>query len=171
MIEVFVRHFPISVVLAGICLVALPGVAAAQYDSQSPASRALGGDSAPGNAAVPGGSSGTGRHARSEPESAPGDMPALKPIVEPRQRLDVGALLCHTEAELKQHQAAIMARLAGRTAQEPGGCHIVGETIPVGVVMRDGQGTTEVQMVGDPPQTGWTDAVVQDADPLKSAIR
>jgi hypothetical protein len=156
-------------------LLAWSGQAAAQAD-QSPAAQALGGDSGPGNVAPPGGSSGFGHrgnhgHQSSDSASQPGEMPELKPVVEPRQRLDAGALLCQTEAELKQHQAAIMARLAGRTAPEPSGCHIVGETIAVAVVTHDGQAVTQVQMAGDTPMTGWTDAVIRDADPLHSATR
>jgi hypothetical protein len=98
-------------------------------------------------------------------------MPPLKPIVEPRQRLDPGALLCHTEAQLRQHQAAIMARLAGRTAAEPAGCHIVSQTTAVAIVEHDGQAATEVQLAGDEPTVGWTDAVIRDADTLRSPLR
>jgi hypothetical protein len=159
--------------LATLTLLTTQHKAAAQpADEQSPAAQALGGFSGPGNAGAPGGSSGFGHHGNhSASSSSAGEMPPLKPIVEPRQRLDPGALLCHTEAELKQHQAAIMARLEGRTAPEPTGCHIVGQTTAVAVVEHDGQAVTEVQLAGDEPAVGWTDAVIRDADPLRSPLR
>ena len=167
---------PIALSLLGLAFLALPPAAQAQQsDDQSPASQAIGGNSAPGGVGAPGGSSGFGHHGNrskgQDAESAPGSMPELKPLVEPRQRLDVGALLCHTEDQLKQHQAAIMARLQGRTAPEPGGCHIIGEMIAVAVLHRDGQSLTQVQLAGDTPKTGWTDSVIRDSDPLHSPIR
>ena len=146
--------------------------AGAQSADESPAAQALGGNSAPGGSGPPGGSSGFGHHhSQGNGGSAPGSMPDLKPLVEPRQRLDVGALLCHTEAQLRQHQAAILARLAGRQAQDAPGCHIVGQTEAVAVLTRDGQAATEVQLAGDEPVTGWTDAVIRDSDPLHSPMK
>jgi hypothetical protein len=168
------NHAAALAALAALTLLAIPRQAAAQpADEQSPAAQALGGFSGPGNAGAPGGSSGFGHHGNhsASSSSAPSEMPPLKPIVEPRQRLDPGALLCHTEAELKQHQAAILARLAGRTGPEPAGCHIVGQTTAVAVVEHDGQAVTEVQLAGDEPAIGWTDAVIRDADPLRSPLR
>jgi hypothetical protein len=166
---------PAPITLLALAVLALPAAARAQADDQSPAAQALGGNSAPGGVGAPGGSSGFGhrggRGTGQNTRSAPGEMPELKPLVEPRQRLDPGALLCHTEAQLRQHQAAIMARLQGRTAPEPAGCHIIGETIAVAVLQRDGQALTQVQLAGDTPQAGWTDSVVRDADPLHSLSR
>jgi hypothetical protein len=165
----------LAMLFGAVAIIAMPhGAASQQSEDQSPAARALGGDSGPGNVAVPNGSSGEiGRHGRPSQGggSAPGEMPALKPVAIPRQRLDAGALFCHTEAALKQHQAAIMARLAGRQAPEPGGCHLVAETVPVAIVMQDGQAATEVRTAGDTPALGWTDAVIRDSDPLHSPMR
>ncbi len=162
--------------LGAVTIIAMAGNAAAQQsEDQSPAARALNGDSGPGNVAAPNGSSGEiGRHGHRDSqssESGPADMPALKPVEIPRQRLDAGALFCRTEAALKQHQAAIMARLAGRDAPEAVGCHIIGETVPVAIVAQDGQAVTEVRIAGDTPETGWTDAVIRDSDPLHSPMR
>jgi hypothetical protein len=170
------KHALFGILLGSTVMAVWMPRAMAQADDQSPAARALNGDSGPGNAGVPNGSGGDiGRrgHGRSNAgtDSGPGEMPALKPLVTPRQRLDTGALYCHTEAQLRQHQAAIMARIAGRTAPEPGGCHIVGETIPVSIVQRDGQAATEIQMAGDEPQIAWTDAVIRDSDPMHSPMK
>ena len=86
--------------------------------------------------------------------------PKLKP--DPRQRLDPGALLCRTEADLQQHEAAIAARLDGREAPEPAGCRPIRTITPVEVLDRHGLARTQVRLPGPPEQTGWTDAVVRD---------
>ena len=166
------RHVLLAILLAAVIQSGLAPRAAAQMPgSQSPAARALNGASGPGNAGVPNGSSGDiGQRAQPESPSAPADMPALKPVTIPRQRLDAGALFCHTEAQLKQHQAAVMARLAGRQAPEPGGCHIIAETTPVAIVTQDGPAAAEVQTAGEAPTLGWTDAVIRDSDPLHSPM-
>jgi hypothetical protein len=87
--------------------------------------------------------------------------PTLKP--DPRQRLDAGALLCRTEADLQQHEAAIAARLDGQEAPEPVGCRPVKTMTPVTVLDRHGLARTQVKLAGPPEQTGWTDAVVREA--------
>jgi hypothetical protein len=158
--------------VASLMMLGFTANAGAQSVNDSPAAQALGGSSAPGGSGPPGGSSGFGHHRdQGGVQSAAGSMPELKPIVAPRQRLDTGALLCHTEAQLRQHQAAIMARLEGRQVPDATGCHLVGETAAVSVLMRDGQAATEVQLAGDEPVTGWTDAVIRDADPLHGPMK
>ncbi len=169
------KYVFLALLMGGVTMACLTQRALAQTsESQSPAARALNGASGPGSVAAPNGSSGDiGRNSTPRPESTetgPSEMPALKPVQVPRQRLDAGALLCPTEAQLKQHQAAIMARLAGREAPEPVGCHIVGETVPVAVVSQDGPAAVEVQTAGDTPTLGWTDAVIRDSDPMHSPM-
>ena len=88
------------------------------------------------------------------------DIPA-KPA--PRQRLDIGALLCNSQAALSAHQAAIQARLDGKDAPETAGCRIVTAMTPVTIVERPSQAATEVRLPGPPEQTGWTDAVIAAA--------
>ncbi len=109
-------------------------------------------------------SPGTGHHGDvwgQKKQAAPKLPPiALKP--DPRQRLDAGALLCGTEAQLEQHEAAVAARLDGREALEPAGCHFVRSLTPVDVVDRHGQARTQVRLAGQTEQLGWTDAVVRD---------
>jgi hypothetical protein len=104
----------------------------------------------------------------------PADLVPLKPVVQPRQRLDAGALLCHTEAALQQHQAAVVARLSGGTAQEPTGCRFVRDMVAVDVLQRDGPARTEVRLhdasaqggpavaAGASGEVGWTDSMVRD---------
>ena len=95
-----------------------------------------------------------------EPDAASANLPKL--LVAPRQRLDAGAVLCGTEDQLRQHQAAIKARMAGQRLGEPAGCHFVPEMVKVSVVSRDGVAATQVQMPGDKPVSGWTDSMVHD---------
>jgi hypothetical protein len=102
------------------------------------------------------------RHGPASHDSDASRLPQPKPP--PRQRLDAGALLCHTEAQLRQHQAAIVARISGGDAPEPSGCHIVRDMVPVTVVARHGTSVTEVQLHKEPEEVGWTDAVVRDLE-------
>lgn len=162
--------------------VAVPARACAQAASGDPGAGASSGDFGGGAGDSRGGGAGRhrggGRHqqASSGGPAIPISLP--KPVPEPRQRLDVGALLCETEAELRQHQAAIMARIAGKDAPEPVGCRVVGAMVAVSVLGQDGPARTQVQLRGKPApagqapagqapvgqaQVGWTDAVVRDA--------
>ena len=84
----------------------------------------------------------------------------MKP--DPRQRLDAGALLCRTEGDLQQHEAAVSARLDGKEAPEPVGCRPVRFMTAVAVLDRHGPARTQVRVPGPPEQIGWTDAVVHD---------
>lgn len=87
-----------------------------------------------------------------------GEMtPKLKQ--EPLQRLDAGALLCKTEADLQQHEAAVQARLNGNDAIEPTGCHLVQTMMAVSVVERHGLSRTQVK-AGN--QVGWTDTMIRN---------
>lgn len=105
---------------------------------------------------------GRGHGAAEAPAGGSAPAAPLTPVVEPRQRLDAGAVLCATEDQLRQHQSAIKARLAGQPVGEPAGCHMVPEMVKVTVVLRDGLAATQVQLPGDPPATGWTDSMVRD---------
>jgi hypothetical protein len=100
------------------------------------------------------------RRGRKEANAPPAPDPmAPKLKQEPLQRLDAGALLCKTEADLQQHVAAVMARLNGQEAREPKDCHLVQAMTPVSVVERHGLDRTEVQFGG---QIGWTDTMIRN---------
>jgi hypothetical protein len=88
----------------------------------------------------------------------PEDEMAPKVKKEPLQRLEAGALLCNTEADLQQHEAAVQARLNGNEGAEPRGCHLVRAMMPISVVTRHGLNRTEVKS-GD--QHGWTDTMIR----------
>ena len=106
-----------------------------------------------------GGGSGKNDHAA----DLPPPLPEIKGQPDPRQRLDPGALLCATEAQLRQHQQAVAARLGGSFAPEPKGCRIVRATVAVSVVGRDGPAATEVNLPGATPPVGWTDSRLREA--------
>ena len=132
--------------LVSLALLAVPGLAAAQSS---------------GSMFAPGGMRfGETPSTRAKPKSTAPQGPTLKP--DPRQRLDAGALLCRTEEDLQQHEAAVSARLDGKDAPEPVGCRPVRFMTPVGVISRHGPARTQVRVPGPPEQIGWTDAVVRD---------
>lgn len=100
---------------------------------------------------------------RTGKDAAPKTPPLarLTPKADPRQRLDTGALLCRTETDLQQHEAAIVARLDGTEAAEPAGCRRVRRMTSVTVLDRHGPARTQVHLFGPPEETGWTDTVVR----------
>ena len=86
----------------------------------------------------------------------------LAPKADPRQRLDAGALLCRSEADLEQHEAAISARLNGQDVGEPSGCRRLTTMTAVSVLDRHGLARTQVRLPGNPGPTGWTDVVIRE---------
>lgn len=85
-----------------------------------------------------------------KPKAGP---PPVKARPAPWPRLDPGAVLCRTPADL--------ARLAANRAGQPGGpvdCRVVTQPTPITIVHREGPGRTEVQVTGKASDaTGWTD--------------
>lgn len=83
--------------------------------------------------------------------------PAPKAAPEVWPRLDPGAVLCRTEADLM--------RLAANRHGGPGGgaadCRLISRPTPIQIVERKGPGRTEVRVTGGTGgkagQTGWTD--------------
>ena len=103
-----------------------------------------------------------GRQSEPARDPAKAEAPLNVPVAAkpPRVRLDPGALLCRTEEDLQDHQAAVAARLDGHPTQEPGGCHRLSAVTGVSVVERHGPARTEVRLPGPAEAVGWTDAVV-----------
>ncbi len=112
-----------------------------------------------------GGHHGGGRRQHGSQAATPALAP-LPSVHDPWPRLDAGALLCRTQADLQQHQAAIAARLSGGHLAEPSGCRIVRAMTAVTVVERDGPARTEVRLPGSSEQQlGWTDAAISNEPP------
>jgi hypothetical protein len=72
-------------------------------------------------------------------------------------RLDPGAVVCKTEADLQ--------RLAASRRGEPGprpSCQLIQAPTPISIVRREGLGMTEVAVTGQDGVGGWTDAWLPD---------
>lgn len=143
----------VVLVLTGAPLLAAPSASLAQSASDP----GIGSPSAGGH----GGRRGGSRQQRSGPTGASA-QDAPQPKRDPAQRLDAGAVVCRTEADLRQHQAVILARLNGGNAEEAASCRLVHAMTAVAVVERHGSASTEIRLPGSPEQVGWTDAVVHD---------
>ncbi len=75
------------------------------------------------------------------------------------RRLDPGAVLCHTDADL-QHRAEVTRRISDGEADagEPlEGCRIIAQARGVDVLQREGLGRVEVKLKPS-GEVGWTDA-------------
>jgi hypothetical protein len=96
-----------------------------------------------------------------KPKPGPPDVKA-QPLAWPR--LDPGAVLCRSEADLE--------RLAANRHGGPGGgpaeCRIVSQPTAIQIVTRRGPGRTEVQVTGA-NETGWTDAWLPSRAPASAA--
>lgn len=86
-------------------------------------------------------------------------LPEVKAAPEPWPRLDPGAVFCRTEEDLRQHLAAVSARLdGGGGGAEPTGCRLIRSRTAVAVVSRGGPARTQVKLSDATAETGWTDA-------------
>jgi hypothetical protein len=85
--------------------------------------------------------------------------PKPQPLAWPR--LDTGAVLCRTEADL----ARLAAVRSGEPAEGPADCRVVAAPTAVTIVQRKGPGRTEVQVTGVDNATGWTDIWLPDKAP------
>ena len=157
------RITPACAVLAALFSLMLTGASAQPSDDPGANVTASQGSSEGGGSSFGGGHHGRhGRHNGAQPAAV--DKPApLKVTHDPVQRLEQGALLCDTEGELQQHQAAIAARMSGGSAPEPSGCRILPGMTPVGVVERHGLASTKVSLPDPAGRQGWTDSLVHDA--------
>jgi hypothetical protein len=89
-------------------------------------------------------------------KTKPSALPDVKaqPLAWPR--LDPGAVLCRTEADL----AKLGARRSGESVEGPIDCQIIRAATPVSIVQRKGPGQVEVTITGSKTDavTGWTNA-------------
>ena len=141
------------------CLLAVAlALAATGVAAQSPSGSGSGDDGT--------GSSGGSRRrgvAFGDPQKKP-PIPEVKIAPDPWPRLDPGAVFCRTEEDLRQHLAAVAARLDGSTARyaEAPGCRVIRARTAVSVVSRQGPGRTQVKLSEAAADTGWTDAFLPE---------
>ena len=60
-------------------------------------------------------------------------------------RLDPGAVVCQTEDDLDRHAANMIARVSGGEMQTAN-CRVIGQTVGIKIVNREGPGRTQVQL-------------------------
>ena len=92
--------------------------------------------------------------------------PEVKPQPLAWPRLDPGAVLCRTEADL----ARLAARRGGDDTAGPADCRIVTVATAVTIVVRKGHGRTQVQINGAADTTGWTDVWLPEKAPAKPGV-
>jgi hypothetical protein len=95
-----------------------------------------------------------------KPKPGPPDVKA-KPLAWPR--LDPGAVLCRSEADL----ARLSANRHGSPGGGPADCRIIAQPTAIQIVTRRGPGRTEVQVTGA-NDTGWTDAWLPSKAPASA---
>lgn len=95
------------------------------------------------------------------PKKGPTRAPDVKAAPQAWPRLDPGAALCRSEADL--------ARLTANRARTEGGgpadCQIVRVATAVDIVQRSGPGRTQVRLTDKPTTTGWTDVWLPEKAP------
>lgn len=95
-----------------------------------------------------------------KPKPGPPDVKA-QPLAWPR--LDPGAVLCATEADLEK----LAARRSGETVDGAIDCQIIRAATAISIVQRKGPGKAEVKTSNPRTDvvTGWTDAWLPDRAP------
>jgi len=81
-------------------------------------------------------------------------------------RLDPGAVLCRTEADLMR----LAARRGGDAAAGPADCRVVSIATAITIVQRKGPGRTEVQPNAPGSATGWTDVWLPEKAPATASM-
>jgi hypothetical protein len=92
-----------------------------------------------------------------KPNFGPSGVKA-RPEVWPR--LDRGAVLCKSEADLLRLAAARRGE-----AVDPPNCQVIRAATAIQIVRRAGPGRTEVSVTEESAQDGWTDAWLPDKAP------
>ena len=87
-------------------------------------------------------------------------LPDVRPQPLAWPRLDPGAVLCRTEADLRK----LGARRRGEAVEGSIDCQIIRTATAISILQRNGPGMTEVSVSGarQPAPSGWTDAWLPD---------
>jgi hypothetical protein len=89
------------------------------------------------------------------------DNAPVRPRVDVWPRLDPGAVLCKSEADL----SLLAASRRGAPVDRPN-CRLIHSPTAIQIEKRDGPGRTQVSLTGEDGQDGWTDAWLPDRAPL-----
>jgi len=93
------------------------------------------------------------------PKPTTQDNIRARPDVWPR--LDQGAVLCKTEADLN----LLAAARRGEAAERPS-CQLIHQPTPIQIVKRAAPGRTQVSLTDQNGTQGWTDAWLPDRAPM-----
>jgi hypothetical protein len=88
------------------------------------------------------------------------DNSTVKPRADAWPRLDPGAVICKTEADLLR----LAASRRGEPVDRPN-CQLIRSPTPIQIEHRDGPGRTQVAVTGQQGQDGWTDAWLPEIAP------
>lgn len=95
------------------------------------------------------------------PKAGPPDV-KVQPLAWPR--LDPGAVLCRSQADLER----LAANRQGGPGGGPADCRLIAQPTSIQIVARHGPGRTEVQVTGG-KETGWTDAWLPSKAPASAS--
>jgi hypothetical protein len=104
---------------------------------------------------IPGSSRGGHRGRRQQNHSAVQQPPQIKPDPQPWPRLDPGAVVCRSSADLVRYQTEL-GGAASTPVPVPSGCQIIQHTVGVKIIGHDGPSRTNVTISGSRLTTGWT---------------
>lgn len=96
------------------------------------------------------------------PKGRPGP-PDVRVPAAPWPRLDPGAIMCRTEADL----ARLAANRSGSPDGGPADCMVINRPTAIQILQRQGPGRTQVQVSGA-SQVGWTDAWLPEKAPANA---
>jgi hypothetical protein len=104
---------------------------------------------------IPGSSRGGHRGRRQQNHTAVQQPPPIKPDPQPWPRLDPGAVVCRSSADLVRYQTEL-GDPASTPVAAPSGCQIIQHTVGVKIIGHDGPSRTNITISDSPSITGWT---------------
>jgi hypothetical protein len=110
------------------------------------------------------GGHGAGRRSSQQQQGATQAPPLLPTLPEVWPRLDPGAVLCVSSADLLRYQTWLEG-LAGTSDVRPPNCQTVTQATPIKILDHDGPSRTRVVATDDSHQTGWTNAYLPAKTP------
>jgi hypothetical protein len=94
-------------------------------------------------------------------EQTPKPSPATTspvPVVQPRPRLEVGAVLCRSRDDLVKYQTRIADGANPTTREQTPSCNRISKQVGIQILDRDGPSRSQIVTTDESKQTGWTNA-------------